>query len=126
MIQFVDPYFLGDASEFKHKFDLPIRDGHYVDSTEDDVEKMKRKSYVLCNQLETSGIVHRQSQEILRKELPLLHEYVLSVRLTSLQMELYKLYLAGHSNIDENGEFCGKLANCQLFKDYHTLNRYLC
>jgi transcriptional regulator ATRX len=50
---------------------------------------MKRRAHVLHNLL--SGCVQRKDYHVLAKHLPEKHEYIISVRLTSFQQELYKV-----------------------------------
>lgn len=55
-IQFVKPNLLGTKHEFRNMFINPITNGRYANSTEADVNLMKRRVHVLHSLLE--GTVH--------------------------------------------------------------------
>jgi len=121
MASFVKPNLLGTLKEFRNRFVNPILNGQHADSTSYDVTIMKRRAHVLHNLL--SGCVQRKDYHVLAKHLPEKHEYIISVRLTSFQQELYKFYL---DNVSSKGE---KIENQHgrgvsgLFADYQNLMR---
>lgn len=89
MINFVKPHLLGTMKEFRNRFMNPIENGQYINSTEDDIALMTRRSYVLHKLLD--GSIQRVGLSVLEKFLPPKHEYVIYVRLTSWQAALYKV-----------------------------------
>lgn len=89
MVQFVKPNLLGKYNEYLNRFVNPITNGQYTDSTEADIQMMKRRSHILHKLLD--GCVQRKDYSVLAPFLPPKHEYVLYIKLTKLQMELYKV-----------------------------------
>jgi RAD54-like protein 2 len=57
MIEFTRPGYLGSEAEFVARFDGPIRAGQCLDSTPDEVERMKKRIHVLHKKL--APLVHR-------------------------------------------------------------------
>jgi transcriptional regulator ATRX len=92
MVSFVTPNLLGSLAEFKNGFDNPIRNGQHKDSTREDVIRMKMRAHVLHQRLD--AVVNRKDFSVIRSFLPPKNEYVLSIRLCELQIDLYKIYLA--------------------------------
>lgn len=115
MVQFVKPNLLGKYTEYMNRFVNPITNGQYVDSTDLDIKIMKRRSHVLHNMLE--GCVQRRDYSVLAPFLPLKHEYVISIRLTELQIKLYKYYMEHKPSV----ETTRKAAT--LFQDFQNLQR---
>jgi len=62
MVQFVKPNLLGSRQEFSNRFENPIRNGQYMDSTPDDVRLMKKRAHILHEML--SGSVQVQYRYI--------------------------------------------------------------
>ena len=91
MINFVRPGLLKTEREFVRDFVGPILNGQCVDSTADDVRRMKFRISVLGKILK--GVVDRKDYSVLRAYLPPKHEYVIAVRLSRLQSQLYTRYL---------------------------------
>lgn len=91
MVQFVKPNLLGKYNEYLNRFVNPITNGQYVDSTERDIQMMKKRSHILHKLLD--GSVQRRDYSVLAPYLPIKHEYVVSVQLTKLQVELYKVIM---------------------------------
>jgi len=122
MASFVKPNLLGSKKEFTNRFANPINNGQHKDSTHEDVLIMKRRASVLHRQL--SGIVDRKDFEIIRAYLPPKNEYVISIRLKPLQVELYKMYLEKYRGVaDENATNMAKIHGKFLFKDFQQLCR---
>ncbi|XP_050422621.1 transcriptional regulator ATRX homolog isoform X4 [Adelges cooleyi] len=92
MVQFVMPHLLGTVKEFTNRFINPIKNGQYSDSTSYDVKIMKRKSHVLHKALEK--VIQRFDYNVLTPYLPPKHEYVIYLKLSDVQIELYRKYLA--------------------------------
>lgn len=89
MVDFVKPHLLGTHKEFKNRFVNPITNGQYLNSTEQDILLMKRRSYILHNLLD--GCINRANMTILEPFIFPKNEYVIYIRLTKLQVTLYKV-----------------------------------
>ncbi|KAL4229967.1 hypothetical protein ACF0H5_010356 [Mactra antiquata] len=115
MVNFVKPSLLGTRKEFNNRFNNPITNGQCKDSTAFDVKLMKRRAHILHELL--AGCVQRKDYSALTKFLPPKFEYVISVRLATVQMSLYEKYL----ELVGSGEMFNKGA--RLFRDYQALMR---
>ncbi|XP_060870004.1 transcriptional regulator ATRX homolog [Metopolophium dirhodum] len=91
MVDFIRPNLLGSIKDFTNRFINPITNGQYSDSTPLDVELMKGRSHVLHKMLE--GFVQRFDYSVLTPFLPPKHEYVIYLKLSDKQIELYQRYL---------------------------------
>ena len=112
MVDFVRPDFLGTLPEFNNRFANPIKNGQCSDSKEEDKEFMRDRSFVLHHMLE--GFVQRRDEGILVGTLPRKAEFVIPIRLSPVQEDLYKRYLEHRmSGSDAHAS--------SLFKSYHTL-----
>lgn len=89
MVDFVKPHLLGTHKEFKNRFVNPIMNGQYMNSTDQDIRIMKRRSHILHKLLD--GCIHRADMSVLEPFLMPKNEYVIYVRLTTLQVNLYKV-----------------------------------
>ncbi|KAH3820866.1 hypothetical protein DPMN_122615, partial [Dreissena polymorpha] len=118
MVSFVKPSLLGTRKEFNNRFANPITNGQCSDSTPTDVKVMKRRAHILHELL--AGCVQRKDYSALTKFLPPKMEYVISVRLSKVQMSLYEKYLE-LSGVTTNPDT--KTKGAQLFKDYQALMR---
>ncbi|KAK7873345.1 hypothetical protein R5R35_011387 [Gryllus longicercus] len=118
MVQFVKPNLLGTKKEFKNRFINPINNGQYDNSTAHDVKVMKRRAHVLHKMLDSS--VQRYDYSVLTPFLPPKFEYVLLVRLTDLQIKLYKYFLENLSFASPDGQ---KTKTARLFSDFQALQR---
>ncbi|XP_076293239.1 uncharacterized protein LOC143215198 isoform X2 [Lasioglossum baleicum] len=114
MVQFVKPSLLGTRKEFLNRFANPINNGQYDDSTEYDVKIMKKRAYVLHKMLK--GCVQRFDYSVLTPFLPPKQEYVIFVRLSEVQIKMYRYYL-------DNLARRQRSANGSLFADFQTLQR---
>lgn len=101
MVQFVKPNLLGKYNEYLNRFVNPITNGQYTDSTPYDIQMMKRRSHILHKLLD--GCVQRRDYSVLAPFLPPKQEYVLYIRLTKLQVDLYKV---GTSKSSIRSESC--------------------
>ncbi|XP_068081267.1 transcriptional regulator ATRX homolog isoform X2 [Anabrus simplex] len=117
MMQFVKPNLLGTLKEFRNRFVNPINNGQFEDSTPQDVKVMKRRAHVLHKMLE--GCVQRFDYSVLRPLLPPKQEYVISIRLTDLQIKLYWLYL----KVRTGGQNFAGTQGAQLFTDFQALQK---
>ncbi|RDD35998.1 Helicase ARIP4, partial [Trichoplax sp. H2] len=91
MVDFVRPNYLGDKKQFSNMFERPIANGECVDSTPNDIKKMRFRSYVLQKMLK--GFVQRRSQKILKDALLPKKEYVLLIRMSPIQERLYNAFI---------------------------------
>lgn len=137
MVQFVKPNLLGKYQEYMNRFVNPITNGQYTDSTDYDIQVMRRRAHVLhklldgCVQVRKpkkhSKIIliqmkfqQRRDYSVLAPFLPPKHEYVISIKLTPMQVKLYKHYMENKSKSnDENGGRKGSI----LFQDFQNLQR---
>ena len=92
MTNFIKPNLLGSQTEFTNRFANPITNGQHADSTMSDVRVMKQRAHILHEKLK--GCVQRQDYRALTKYLPPKHEFVISARLTEIQINLYEAFLA--------------------------------
>ncbi|XP_073717334.1 ATRX chromatin remodeler, like [Misgurnus anguillicaudatus] len=112
MVNFIKENLLGSLKEFRNRFVNPIQNGQCADSTPADVRLMKNRSHVLHELM--SGFIQRRAYSVLKSCLPPKCEYVLFIRMTPLQCQLYKHYLQ---------TFVGKGAGVKnLFQDLHILS----
>ncbi|XP_022173106.1 transcriptional regulator ATRX homolog isoform X2 [Myzus persicae] len=98
MVDFIRPNLLGSIKDFTNRFINPITNGQYSDSTPLDVELMKGRSHVLHKMLE--GFVQRFDYSVLTPYLPPKHEYVIYLKLSPKQIELYQTYLDSYRQPD--------------------------
>ena len=119
MVSFVKPNLLGNVKEFRNRFVNPISNGQHKDSSDSDVRYMKKRAHVLYNALD--GIVQRKDYSYFKSCLPPKLEYVLSIRLSAKQVELYRFYLEKKGLVNLNKEF--KMQGSALFVDFQELSR---
>lgn len=96
MVDFVKPNLLGHKKEFKNRFENPIINGQHVDSTAADVKLMKKSVHILHRLLK--DVIHRCSYDVLVPYLKPKFEYVIKIRLTQKQTDLYRYYLDNLTN----------------------------
>ncbi|XP_066589784.1 transcriptional regulator ATRX homolog isoform X2 [Prorops nasuta] len=113
MVQFVKPNLLGTKNEFLNRFVNPITNGQFDNSTEYDVKLMKKRAHVLHKMLE--GSVQRFDYSVLTPFLPPKQEYVIFLRLTDVQIKLYRHYLDNLARI--------RRGTRSLFVDFQELQR---
>jgi transcriptional regulator ATRX len=119
MVNFVAPELLGTPSEFKKSFETPILKGQATDSSDEEVAEMRKRVHVLWEMLKCC--VHRCDYSVLAKYLPPKHEFIISVRLSPLQVALYKAYLENVEKAASKEEKKPATSGISLFKAYHTL-----
>ncbi|XP_039283031.1 transcriptional regulator ATRX homolog isoform X2 [Nilaparvata lugens] len=117
MVSFIKPNLLGSKKEFTNRFVNPINNGQFADSTERDFRVMKRRAHVLHKMLD--GLVQRRDYNVLTPYLPPKQEYVLSIRLTDLQVKLYERFLYNKGTITK-GQKVRLLADFQLLSRVWT------
>jgi SNF2 family DNA or RNA helicase len=77
--------------EFSDFFVIPISQGQSTDATASEIRLMKRRSFLLSEEMKK--FVHRKDQSILKKDLPSKHEYVVYIPLSPFQKLLYQQFL---------------------------------
>ncbi len=87
----VKPGLLGTKDSFKELYNNPIMNGIFEESVDDDIDISKKRIYALHNLLECC--VHRRDQRVLKSRLPDKHDFVLKIRLSDKQIEVYEDYL---------------------------------
>lgn len=95
LVHFVNEGILGTSQEFKKKFENPILKGQDALATEQEREKAQE-----CLQILTSIVnkcMIRRTSSLLTKYLPVKFEQVICVKMTPLQMELYKNFINSES-----------------------------
>ncbi|KAL7017605.1 hypothetical protein ACKWTF_010454 [Chironomus riparius] len=117
MVQFVKPNLLGKYQEYMNRFVNPITNGQYTDSTEYDIQVMRRRAHVLHKMLD--GCVQRRDYNVLAPFLPPKHEYVLSIKLSPMQVTLYKHYMESKARQGADTARKGSI----LFQDFQNLQR---
>ncbi|KAK9877516.1 hypothetical protein WA026_018624 [Henosepilachna vigintioctopunctata] len=118
MVQFVKPNLLGTYKEYLNRFVNPITNGQYIDSTQYDINIMRRRSHVLHKLLD--GIVQRRDYAILSPYLPPKFEYILFLTLTETQKKLYTHYLKHFSRKAKDDS---SSRTSYLFQDFQAFSR---
>uniref|UniRef100_A0A8C3RTX9 Transcriptional regulator ATRX n=1 Tax=Chelydra serpentina TaxID=8475 RepID=A0A8C3RTX9_CHESE len=121
MVNFIKENLLGSIKEFRNRFINPIQNGQCADSTMVDVRVMKKRAHILYEML--AGCVQRKDYTALTKFLPPKHEYVLAVRMTSIQCKLYQYYLDHLTGVGSSSEGGRGKAGAKLFQDFQMLSR---
>ncbi|PAV77817.1 hypothetical protein WR25_01372 [Diploscapter pachys] len=105
MIDFVRPKYLGEKKSFSLMFEKPIKNGQCVDSTPSDIKLARQRTHILIEKLK--GFVQRRTHNLLKKILPLNKEFVVLLRKSPVQKELYKKFLiyAGDELTQGNATF---------------------
>ncbi|XP_065317057.1 transcriptional regulator ATRX-like isoform X2 [Gordionus sp. m RMFG-2023] len=128
MVQLVRPSILGSKTEFQNMFVNPIRNGQCADSTERDVKIMKKRAHILHQKL--SGIIQRMDYTTLKNDqlsnntfeidaLTPKYEYIVYVRLSHKQIQMYKHYL--QSSLEHNNSTSS--ANDNLMENTHKRSK---
>ncbi|XP_041807750.1 transcriptional regulator ATRX-like isoform X2 [Chelmon rostratus] len=121
MVNFIKKNLLGSLGEFRNRFINPIQNGQCADSTPKDVRIMKKRAHVLHAML--AGCVQRRDYTELTQFLPPKHEYVLMVRLSPLQYQLYRCYLDHITGVGSLTNRAEARTAANLFKDFQVLGR---
>ncbi|CAM4935936.1 unnamed protein product [Rotaria socialis] len=91
MVDFVRPNYLGSKLEFCNMFERPILNGQCIDSTAEDGKIMRARAHVLHSLLE--GFIQRRGHDVLQTDLPPKTEYVILLKLSNIQRQLYMKFL---------------------------------
>ncbi|XP_073335195.1 transcriptional regulator ATRX-like isoform X2 [Pagrus major] len=121
MVNFIKMNLLGSLGEFRNRFINPIQNGQCADSTPKDVRIMKKRAHVLHAML--ARCVQRRDYSELTQFLPPKHEYVLAVRISPLQYQLYRYYLDQVTGVDSQTNRTKVRTGANLFKDFQVLGR---
>ncbi len=91
IIDWIAPNYLGTYLEFKATYEEPIREGLYSESTIPQYRESRKRLKAL--ELEMEPKVHRANNSVLHDALKGKMEFVIKVRLTKLQEEVYRIYV---------------------------------
>ncbi|EGT39315.1 hypothetical protein CAEBREN_01708 [Caenorhabditis brenneri] len=91
MIDFVRPKYLGVRKSFIERFEKPIKNGQCVDSSPADVKLALQRTHVLVELVK--GFVQRRTHHLLKRILPESKEYVLLLRKSQIQRQLYRNFV---------------------------------
>ncbi|KAG0428424.1 hypothetical protein HPB47_024584 [Ixodes persulcatus] len=105
-----------EGSEFTNRFVNPIANGQCADSTALDVRLMKKRVHILHRLL--NGCVQRCDYNALKPFLPPKCEYVISVRLSEVQVQLYRHFL---DHLARGGRNSKPTQGMSLFWDFNML-----
>jgi RAD54-like protein 2 len=124
MVDFVRPSYLGSKAEFSNMFERPIINGQCMDSTREDVKLMRYRSHVLHSLLE--GFVQRRGHDVFLNSLPKKQEFIISLKMTPIQKELYLAFMEaiGAMSTNEKANPLRSFAICCkviiYFKDFQA------
>lgn len=99
MVNFVKPNILGNFGSFNSTFIKPIDSGQFIDSSDEAVELMKQRTFILHKLLQNT--VHRIDDRNLKPLFTEKVEYIIEINMTEFQCELYEKFL--HFNKISNG-----------------------
>ncbi|XP_055594496.1 DNA repair and recombination protein RAD54-like [Uranotaenia lowii] len=95
LLHFVNPGMLGTTNEFRKQFEIPILRGQDANSTEEDRKKANERLQELSAMVNKCMI--RRTSSLLTKYLPVKFEMVICVKMSEIQMQLYKNFLQSDS-----------------------------
>ncbi len=111
MVNVVKPNYLLAVNDFIKIFKKPIEDGQYIDSTNDQITLMNRRCRLLHSLLEP--IIQRRTNAVLLEQLPMKTEYVIFIRMTEIQLQLYNTLMKCKKQMPllSIAAFCRKILN---------------
>ncbi|EFX63062.1 hypothetical protein DAPPUDRAFT_67425 [Daphnia pulex] len=121
MVDFINPGQLGTKTLFIRNFVNVLEKGQMVDATELEVRAMKRRSVILHKILEST--VQRFDSSVLAPFLPDKHEYMVCVKLSQLQIKLYRHFLEKYTKGGATQPTECKVESAGLLSDYRELSR---
>ncbi|KAF3482405.1 chromatin-remodeling complex ATPase chain isw-1 [Arthroderma uncinatum] len=92
MINWISPDYLGNLKQFKAKYEEPIREGLYFDSTNWEYRRSRKRLEVLKKVLEPK--VNRADISVIQSDLPPKVEFVIVIPVTRLQEETYNQFIS--------------------------------
>jgi len=111
MVDFVKCNILGNFGDFSSTFIKPINSGQLVDSSDEDVQIMKQRTFILHKLLQNT--VHRIDDKKLKPLLTVKVEYTIEVNLTEFQRELYEKFLNYNKSSNDT---CGVFLRLHVFE----------
>lgn len=102
MIDWIAPDYLGKPAEFLATYEEPIYAGLYRESTDSQYRESRKRLKAL--ELELEPKVHRRGNAVLHAELKGKMEFVITVPLTKLQEDLYRIYAGSMLGASKGGE----------------------
>lgn len=91
LVDWIAPGYLGGYPEFKATYEEPIREGLYHESTDSQYRESRKRLRAL--ELEMGPKVHRADVSCLHSALKGKFEFVITIPLTKLQRDLYRIYV---------------------------------
>lgn len=108
IMKWVDPEYAGDEAEFNNNFKLPIRDGLYINSLDEEVKESNKKQRELTTLWGPKmNRVNMKQIKGLENTLPPKTEFLITLPLTELQYKLYGFYAKEAKRDTEEGYYCG-------------------
>ncbi|TGJ68504.1 hypothetical protein EYR41_007550 [Orbilia oligospora] len=108
IMKWVDPEYAGDEAEFNNNFKLPIRDGLYINSLDEEVkESNKKQRELIALWGPKMNRVNIKQIKGLENTLPPKTEFLITLPLTELQYKLYSFYAKEAKRDTEEGYYCG-------------------
>ncbi|KAI1826154.1 P-loop containing nucleoside triphosphate hydrolase protein [Xylaria intraflava] len=102
MINWVAPNYLGDMSEFRGQYAVPIKDGLHADSSRSQRRCALRMLRVLKS--EVAPKVSRITIRALKHDIPPKKEFVITIPLTDVQRKAYEMFIAFHQSMADSGK----------------------
>lgn len=91
LVSFINPGLLGTQAEFRKKFEIPILRGRDAAASDKDEQLGRERLKELCDLVEKCLI--RRTSDLLSKYLPKKIEFIVCVKMTELQSDLYRRFL---------------------------------
>ncbi|KAF3313925.1 hypothetical protein TWF173_005518 [Orbilia oligospora] len=108
IMKWVDPEYAGDEAEFNNNFKLPIRDGLYINSLDEEIkESNKKQRELIALWGPKMSRVNIKQIKGLENTLPPKTEFLITLPLTELQYKLYSFYAKEAKRDTEEGYYCG-------------------
>ncbi|OMJ28637.1 DNA repair protein rhp54 [Smittium culicis] len=95
LLNFANPGLLGETSEFRKNFEIPILRGRDSEATDKEKNISDQKLAELASI--ANKVIIRRTNDLLSKYLPIKYEHVIFCPLSDLQTDLYDTYLKGKS-----------------------------
>lgn len=124
MINWISPGYLGDLVEFKAHYEEPIHQGLYCESSHGEYRTALKKLRILKNEIEPK--VNRADITVLKGNLKPKVEFVITVPLTKLQEDAYKIYVKSTLEVSPTGDDSGKDAKMARIWSWLNVLSLLC